>query len=231
MTGQAVCIVCGTPIVHDGPYLGMNRQVLKNPVLPRFCSWDCRSEHCRGGYLVGPLSLIKGIGPKSVEEILAARKAGRPLRPGLAKKLENAKTDLDSLYPVSDQIKILHPDLAAIGIRSVVTPIKEVLCGIDGAVVIIAVATRIAPRDENDLAKVKKRGRELRGPHMCLNMFMRDDSDEIFCKIDRFDYERLAHPIIERGKAGKAIYALKGTVPPDFRMIKVQRIIYLGNMD
>jgi|ERR1700687_1094225 len=201
-------------------------QDVANKAFPR---WDeiCTIEEM--GYLVAPLGAIKGLGPKGVAEILAARKTGKPLRPGLAKKLANAKTDLDSLYPITDRIKILHPDLTAIGIRSPLTPIKEVQCGIEGQVVIAAVATRIAPRDENDLQKVKKRGRKLSGPTMCLHMFMRDDSDEIFCKIDRFDYARLAQAIAERGKSGKAIYAIKGTVPPDFRMIKVQRILYLGD--
>jgi hypothetical protein len=111
------------------------------------------------------------------------------------------------------------------------TPIKEVQCGNEGPVVIAAVVTRIAPRDANDLAKVAKRGWKLSGPTMYLNMFMRDDSDEILCQIDRLDFDRLTQPIIERGRAGKAIYAIKGTVPPEFRMIKVARIIYLGDME
>jgi hypothetical protein len=184
----------------------------------------------KGSYLIAPLSIIKGIGPKGVEEILAARKTGKPLRPGLAKKLANAKTTLDSLYPIGDRINELHPDLAAIGIKSRLTPIKEVQCGVEDAVVIAGVATRIAPRDENDLAKVAKRGYELRGPTTCLNMFVQDDSDEVFCKIDRFDFDRIAKPIIEHGKAGKVIYALKGTIPLGFRMIKVANILYLGDM-
>jgi hypothetical protein len=93
------------------------------------------------------------------------------------------------------------------------------------------VATRIAPRDENDLAKVKRRGRELSGPSMALNMFLRDDSDEILCRVNRFDYDKIAQDIVERGKAGKAIYAIKGTVPKDFRMISIQKVKYIGDME
>lgn len=180
-------------------------------------------------YLVGPLGAIKNIGPKRVDAILDARKNGKPLPPGVLKILQSAKTSLDSLYPISDTVSVLR-EKGDFNISSPIMPIKDVQCGVEGSVVIAAVATRIAPRDENDLAKVKKRGRELKGPTMCLNMFLRDDSDEIYAKIDRFDYERMAHEIIERGKAGKAIYALKGTVPQDFRMIKVQRILYLGDL-
>jgi hypothetical protein len=151
------------------------------------------------------------------------------LRPGLIKLLAHGKTAIDSLYPISDRIKELHPDLAAIGIQSRLTPIRQVQCGFLGPVVIAAIATRIAPRDANDLANVAKRGRKVSGASWYLNLFMRDDSDEVYCKVDRFDFKRLAAPIIERGKSGKAIYVLKGTVPADFRMIKLTHVLYLGD--
>jgi hypothetical protein len=152
------------------------------------------------------------------------------LRPGLRKLMLNPKTPIDSLYPISDRIKELHPDLAAIGIQSRLTPIKKVQCGFRGPVVIAAVATRIAPRDANDLANVAKRGKKISGVSWYLNLFMRDDSDEVYCKVDRFDFKRHATPIIERGRSGKTIYAVKGTVPLDFRMIKVTHVLYLGDV-
>jgi hypothetical protein len=124
----------------------------------------------------------------------------------------------------------LRGPLPQAGIVSPIIPIIEIQCGVEGDVVIVAVAARIASRDANDLAKVAKRGFKVSGPTMYLNMNMRDDSDEILCHIDRFHFDRLARPVIERGRAGKAIYALKGTVPPDFRMIRIDRIIYLGDM-
>jgi hypothetical protein len=151
-------------------------------------------------------------------------------RPGLVKLLVQGKTPIDSLSPISDRIKELHPDLAAIGIQSRLTSIKKVQCGFRGQVVIAGVATRIAPRDANHLANVAKRsGRKVSGASWYLNLFMRDDSDEVYCKVDRRDFARLATPIIDRGKSGKAIYAVKGTVPLDFRMIKVTHVVYLGD--
>src|SRR5712691_10327385 len=64
------------------------------------------------------------------------------------------------------------------------TSIRQVQCGITGVVVIAGVATRIAPRDENDLQNVTRRGYKVKLASMCLHMFMKDDEDEIFCKID-----------------------------------------------
>jgi hypothetical protein len=61
-------------------------------------------------------------------------------------------------------------------------------------------------------------------------MFFADDTDEVFCKVDRFNFERLGRKILEQGRAGRSIYAIKGTVPHDFRMIKVNQVRYLGEM-
>jgi DNA polymerase III alpha subunit len=184
--------------------------------------------------LVGPLTSIKGIGPVKVAEIIDARKNGTELKPGVAKALANAKTDIDSLSPIADTIKRLHPNLQEINIHSTATPIKEVQCGVKGKVLIMAIAKSIAPRDDNDAQKIAQRnGRKVWGHNgtMALNMFLRDDTDEIFCKVHRDQFETIGRPIIEKGRAGKALYAIKGYVPDSFRMIWVERVKFLGFMD
>jgi DNA polymerase III alpha subunit len=181
--------------------------------------------------LLGPLTLIKGIGPATMNEILIARRTGQPLNATIAKKLVNAKTAIDSLYPVTDAVKRLHPDLKAIGIHSAVTPIKSIEMGYPGDVVVIAVATKIAPKDENETINVVKRGYALTGPTAALNLFVRDDSDEIFCKVDRRDYEQFGRTITETGRVGKSLYAIKGRVPRSFRMISISQVKYLGEIE
>lgn len=182
--------------------------------------------------LVGPLTAIKGIGPAKVREILDARKAGEPLRPALQKQLENATTEIDSLFPISDAIKTLHPDLTKINIFSEPIPIIDVQCGINGEVLILAVAKKIATKDENEEVNVIKRGgRRLTGPTQAIQFFFGDDTDEIFCKIDRFKFERIGRKVMEEGRAGKSLYAVKGTVPRGFRMIQINNIRYLGEID
>jgi DNA polymerase III alpha subunit len=180
--------------------------------------------------LVGPLTQIKGIGPATVAEILECRKKKTNIRPKLLERLMAAKTEIDTLFPIRDRIAAIHPDLQEINIFSKPTDIKDVQCGIKETVMILAVATRIAPRDENDAQNVQKRGYEYSGPTQALNMFFRDDTDEIFCKIDRYKYQELGLSVIERGRPGKSLYAVKGTVPPRFRMISVQQIKYLGDL-
>ena len=95
-----------------------------------------------------------------------------------------------------------------------------------------AVVENIKPRDENEEASLAKRnGRRITGQTNYLNLRLADDTDVIFAKVSRWDYERVGKPIVERGRAGKAIYAVKGVVPPNFRMITVQSIRYIGDME
>lgn len=178
--------------------------------------------------LLGPLNQIKGIGAATMNEIIDSRKTGKKLRPSLAKKLASASTEIDSLYPVKDAIAKF--DLAEHNIVSKPLDIKDVQCGVNGEVMIIAVASKIAPKDENEQVNVAKRGHKLTGPTQSLNLFFKDDTDELFCKIGRYDYDRIGRDVVNRGKSGRAIYAVKGTVPKDFRMIKIKNIRYLGDL-
>lgn len=183
--------------------------------------------------LVGPLTSIKGIGPAAMRTILEAReKRSNFLPEGILKKLEQSRTDIDSLTPIADRVAQLHPDLSKINIVSKPVPIKELHTGFRGSFVVIGRILNINPRNVNDAQNLTKRGgKRLSGPQMKLNMFVEDDSDEILTIIDRFKYDRLAPAVIERGRPKNALYAIKGTVPRDFRMISIEAIRFLGFMD
>jgi len=182
--------------------------------------------------LLGPVQNVKGIGPKMVSSIMSARQRGDKLPSRAAKLLENPVTSIDSLWPVRDKIKEVLPDPATANILSPVTSVIDVqVKGFDYEVMIFAVAKQIKPRDENEPQVVAKRGYKVKSPTQALNLFMSDDTDTIFCKISRFDYERIGREIVERGLPGKAIYAIKGMVPADFRMIRVKAVRYIGLMD
>jgi DNA polymerase III alpha subunit len=187
-------------------------------------------------HLVGPLSQIKGVGAATVKEIMDARTNKKPIRSSLAKKLANAKTEIDTLFPIRNAITAVVGDIKAAGIATPPTDVAKVQCGTRGEVVVLGVARRIAPLDENEEVRVAKREQrrpgsgKLRGKTRALNLFIKDDTDDIFCKVDRFSFDRLGADVVNRGKPGKALYAIKGTVPPDFRMIKVTNIKYLGDI-
>lgn len=182
--------------------------------------------------LVGPLSIVKGIGPKMVEQVLSARCRQEPMPSRAAKLLNNPTTAVDSLFPIGDRFKKLMPDPRERNIFTRPTAIIDCqVTGFDTEVVVFVTAASIKPKDENEQINVAKRGYKLSGPTQSLNLRLVDDTDAIFAKVDRFKFEKLGKPIVERGRPGKALYAVKGTIPPDFRMIKVTQIKYIGDME
>jgi DNA polymerase III alpha subunit len=193
--------------------------------------WNIKEENGKK-ILVGPLTNIKGVGPVTVRKILESRNPGAPpLSNALTVKLLEASTKIDSLTPIRDAIDKLHPDLTAIKIFSDPTPICELYAGLSGEYMIFGLVKRIQPRDENDLHSIAKRdGRRLDGPSWSLNLFMHDDTDEILCKIDRYDYSSSGKKIEEIAGQGDSLYAIKGRIPPGFRMILISGIRYLGKM-
>jgi hypothetical protein len=155
------------------------------------------------------------------------------LRPRLRKLLLNPKTAIDSLYPIRDAVAKL--DLEKLKIYSKPVPVCDLQPGTTlphREVMIFARLVKITTRNENEPIKVAKRGgREMSGPTDYLNLTCADDTDQILGQIGRFHFKRMGRPVIERGRKGKAIYAIKGTVPATFRMIKVSAIRYMGDLD
>jgi DNA polymerase III alpha subunit len=180
--------------------------------------------------LVGPLTNIKGVGPVTVRKIMEARETGVPLSPALQAKLLEATTKIDSLTPIRDAID----KLGVVKSKNIITEpenICDLYSGLEGEHMIFGLVKRIQPRDENDLHSIAKRdGRKLDGPSWSLNLFMHDDTDEILCKIDRYDYNTSGKKIEEIGGQGDALYAIKGRIPRGFRMILISGIRYLGRM-
>ena len=183
--------------------------------------------------LVGPIQNVKGVGPKLVQQIMSARVRGEPVPARASKLLNNATTEIDSLWPVRNAFKRLLPDPSERNIHTPPLPvIKMQTKGEDYKALAFVVVQQIKPRDENEAVNVAKRdGKFLTGPTSSLNLTISDDTDRIFAKIDRFAFERIGKEIVERGRPGKALYAMKGTVPRGFRMLRVEAVRFIGFMD
>jgi hypothetical protein len=80
------------------------------------------------------------------------------------------------------------------------------------------------------LHSVAKRGYKLNGQSWCLNLFVHDDTDEILCTVNRWDYETVGKQVEEMGGQADVLYAIKGTIPSTFRMIQITGIRYIGRM-
>jgi len=183
--------------------------------------------------LVGPVQNVKGIGPKLVQQILSARSLNLPLPSRAAKLLANPVTNVDSLSPIADAFYRVMPDPRERNIVNRPTPLIDVqVTGYEYDVLVFVTLAKINPKDENEEINVAKRGgRRLTGPHLSLGLHLADDTDNVYAKVGRFDYDEIAKPIINRGRATKALYAIKGTVPRDFRMINIKLVRYIGDID
>ena len=187
-----------------------------------------------GKRVIGPLTNVRGIGPKMASTIMGARKRGEPIPAALAKRLERGKTDLDSLYPVRDNYARLVPNPRERNIITKVTFIAEIDKEYEGEALVVAVPIKIGPRDANEEINVAKRGHRLENePTAYLVLRLRDDTGEMIGIVSRYTYGKIGHAIVNRGNAGKVLYALKGAVTElgTSRMLMIDRVKYLGEMN
>jgi hypothetical protein len=183
--------------------------------------------------LLGPLTNIVGIGPAHCEEILKARVSGMRLSSVAAKALNRCQFKIPNTSPIANRIAEILPDPTARNIISPPTPIKDIqITGAQYQVVTFAVVDKLKIEDENAPEKLAKRnGRRFDPPGTALRMWINDDEDKIRCKVPNWRFTEVAQPMLDRGRAGTAIYAIKGNVPRDFRMIDIIDVKYLGDME
>lgn len=187
------------------------------------------------GNLVGPLTLIEGIGPKMVQQVLSARARNEPLPDRAQKLLANPKTKIDSLYPIKEAIDKL--DFAAHNIKSIPQTVEQITP--DGywqdGVVMIGVINSCQIKSENDEKRIQDRiarGQEgyINGQANYVDVRLLDDTGEIFAKIGRKEYEELWPKLDGQFEEGKTLLLVSGTVTPEIKMILVKRLKVLENI-
>jgi DNA polymerase III alpha subunit len=188
------------------------------------------------GRLIGPLTNIKGLGPKLLSEIMAAKASGAPLPKRAEKLLADPVTPIDDLEPVTNRIKALYPDgLETLNILTEPTPLEQCTCeGMGGrTVLVVCKVVDINPRNLNEPQLVAKRDGRMIDEDKAdfLNLVIEDDTDQMRATIWARKWDTCAKPIIERGDGGNVLYALKGVMGDgDFRAIDVDRIKFLGSL-
>ena len=199
---------------------------------------DISTDKWTSGYkdgkriLVGPIQNVKGAGPKFVAQVMSARKRNEPMPARADKLLSNPITAIDSLWPIRDRFNELLPDPSTKNITTKPMDIETVQPnGSDRTVLVFAVIAAMRVKNENDPVNVEKRGYEVTGPKLSLNLKLMDDTDEMFAQVDRFNFNDIGKQIMDRGKSEKAMYAIKGIVPKNFRMIRITNIRFIGFME
>lgn len=201
--------------------------------------WQVKKNKDGSKVLVGPLSAVHGIGGKAVDAIITARRSGLPIPPRYAKALANPKTPFKSLYPIRDGIARVCPDLSERNILSTPTEVIKINPGYDDEeYLVLGTFLKINPRDQNEeILKARRGGKEATGKTKFLNLQLADDTDVIFCKVGTWAFDKVARDIIDRGKPGVALYAVKLRLrgskdgPAGFRGGDVLMTRYLGDLE
>jgi DNA polymerase III alpha subunit len=186
--------------------------------------------------LVGPLSSVKGVGPSLVAQSLEARRSGDPLPSRVLKLLEGATTDIDSLFPIEDRVKKICPDLTERNIHTVPTPIGSIVEEMGNQhMLVLGRLIKINPRDKNEPTQIEQRdGKVWTGKTEYLQVRIEDDTGAILASVSTRDFERIGKGIIDKGREGKAIWALKGKLfapGQEFVMVLVEAARYIGDME
>ena len=173
-------------------------------------------EGSNRGRLLGPLTLVKGLGPRRAEQYLDARKNGKELPASVVRILDGGKTPLDTLEPVKVAVARNHPDLTAMNIFSDPTPIGTV-----------------GEQELRDrlfigllVKATSKKSKDGLGDQM--TCILRDDTGEIRLFINKDKYQALAVKMMEAGSVGKTLWAVKGSTPPGGGIVWVDMVRCLG---
>lgn len=166
--------------------------------------------------LVGPLTLVKGLGERTAREYLRARERGEVLPKRAVKLLREPDTPLDSLSPISDAISKNHPDLTEINIFSTPTPVETLGSGAQRNLLLFLRLVKATPRKDEKSDGTK------------MTAIMEDDTSEIKVFFNPTKYQEFGQKMLDTGRAGKTLWAIKGSQPEGGGIIFADMIRYLG---
>jgi len=170
------------------------------------------------GQLLGPLTLVKGLGLKTAQAYLNAREEGRELPKRAVKLLSSGSTPLDSLTPIKDAIDEAYPDLSTINIFSTPERIYELGADKRGGVLLAGLVISARSRTDD-----KNGGQKMSG-------VIRDDTGEVRFFISSRKYDALAGRILGVGRVGETMWAIKGTLADGGGMLFADNVRYLGEL-
>jgi len=188
-----------------------------------------------GGKLIGPLQNIIGLGPKKVQEILSARARNEPLAESIQKKLNNAVTALDKLFPLRDYLKTV--DMSKFVVQEPLFPSNVEPDGDwQRDVRVVGIIETVKERDENEEQRVQdriERGQQgvKSGFTKFLELRVKDDqTSNFYCKVGSRDYNDLSDKI-NSCTHGRTVVVMKGTVPPGISMLLVENFKIIGDIE
>lgn len=166
--------------------------------------------------LVGPVTYVKGLGGKTAEQYVRARDAGLILPKRAVALLANPKTEIDNLNPIRETIARHHPDLSAINIFSTPTPVAELGTQNTRDILLFLRLVKATPRKDEKSGGTK------------MTCLMEDDTGDIKVFFNNRKYGDYGTKMMDAGKPGKTLWAVKGSQPEGGGIIFCDMIRFLG---
>lgn len=178
------------------------------------------------GKLLAPLTTIAGIAEKKAKEIMK-RRTEKTLTPVMLRQLIESKTKFHILYPCRHYFADIFENPGAYGLNS--PPSELIDVDGEGSYLFIGKVIQKDLRDLNEYNEVAKRGGKLiSGNSLTLRLIVEDDTSQILCVINRFQFEKLhGEHVYETLVEDKSWVIVRGDVPPDWRLIIVKNIMEL----
>ena len=183
--------------------------------------------------LVGPITLVKGLGPRMCSQVLSCRARGEPIPERAAKLLDNPVTEIDSLFPIEKAISEI--DLSNFSFSRKPKKCNEIVCTGDWEddTVLLGLVTSFKERDDNEPQMVEGRiSRGQTGIKTGLTTFLdirvADSTGECYYKIEAKNLEEMTSglELVEN----KTLVAVRGTICPDVPMVLCKQIRVIGNV-
>lgn len=166
--------------------------------------------------LVGPISLVKGLGGRTAKEYVRARDRGVDPPKKAVNLLKDPKTPLDSLRPIEQAIRQHHPDLTAINIFSKPTAVDELGERPARDILLFLRLVKAQPRKDDKSGGTK------------MTAVMEDDTGQIKVFFNNTKYQSYGQAMLDRGRVGTTLWAVKGSQPEGGGIIFCDMVRYLG---
>lgn len=166
--------------------------------------------------LVGPITLVKGMGRNTAEQYIRARDAGLDPPKRALNLLSDPKTPLDSLKPIQRQIAINHPDLTAINIFSKPTLVDELGNEAQRDLLLFLRLVKVTPRKDEKSGGTK------------MTALMEDDTGDIKVFFNSRKYQQFGSSMLDKGRVGTTLWAVKGSQPEGGGIIFCDMVRFLG---
>lgn len=185
--------------------------------------------------LLAPLTAVKGIGNKTMTQIMACRARNEPLPESIQKRLNKATSVFSTLTPVKDYT--IENNLRRHVIGDFVD-IGTIECNGEWqeGLYIAGVCDVIAERDENDDKRVQDRiarGQQgiMSGATKFVELRVRDDTGTVYAKIGKNDFNLWGEEILEKGREKKTVVVIKMTYCPEAPVGLVKGFKIVGEIE